>query len=110
MGGIGWRARSGGEHQVVVLPSAPCSLPYIVLARLMVAKRVNAALRQFQGSARFPGLGVTASADRPPDHHERRVAVEVNIGPGERPEFLGPGASEQRQDDVGVQTRVLRGG
>jgi hypothetical protein len=33
-------------------------------------------LREFQGAARFPGLGVSASADRAPYHDERRVAVK----------------------------------
>jgi hypothetical protein len=35
----------------------------MVLVRLMVAQHVNAALRQFQGAARFPGLGITASTN-----------------------------------------------
>jgi hypothetical protein len=35
----------------------------MVLARLVVAQHVNAALRQFQGAARFPGLGVTAGTN-----------------------------------------------
>ena len=33
----------------------------------MIAQHVNAALRRFQGAARFLGIGVTASADRAPD-------------------------------------------
>src|SRR5690242_144584 len=82
-------------------------MPYLVLERLMAAQHVNAALRQFQGAARFPGLGVSASADRAPYHDERRVAIEVNIGPGERPEFLGPRTGEQRHDDVGTPSPAL---
>ena len=85
-------------------------MPYFFLAGLMVAQPIDAALRQFEGAAGFPGLGLATSADRAPDHDERRIAVEVDIGPGKRPELLGPGTGEQRHDDIGVQVSVLRSG
>lgn len=48
MRGVGWRADLRREHQVVVVPSAARGLSYLVLARLMVAQRVNAALWQLE--------------------------------------------------------------
>jgi hypothetical protein len=76
----------------------------------MITQGVDAALRQFKGAAGFSGLGVATGTNGMPDHDERRIAVEVNVRPRERPEFLGPGTGKQRQDDVGVKACVLRSG
>ncbi len=91
MRGVGRCANSRRKHQVIVLSPAARSLPYPLLACVMVAQHIDAALGQFEGAAGFPGLGFAASTNRAPDHHERRVVIEVNIRPGDRPEFLGPG-------------------
>src|ERR1700733_10659899 len=76
----------------------------------MITQDVDAALRQFQSAAGFPGLDIATGTNGMPDHDERRFAIEVDVGPGERPELLGPGTGKKRQDDVGVKARVLRGG
>ena len=59
--------------------------------------------REGQGAAGLAGLGVAAGADGAPDHDvrrdrwcRRRAAVEVDVAPGQRPQFLGTGAGEQR--------------
>jgi len=69
-------------------------MPYFFLTNLMVAQHFDTALRQFECAARFPGLGLASSADGAPDHDERRIAVEVNIRPGERSKLLRPGTGE----------------
>ena len=55
------------RHDRQRTPADTRGLSYLVLERLVIAQHVNAALRRFQGAARFLGLGVTASADRAPD-------------------------------------------
>ena len=75
----------------------------------MGAQHIDAALRKFKRTSRFPGLGIAPSTNRAPDHDERRVAVEIDVRPGERTKFLGTGAGEQRQDDIGIQAAILRG-
>ena len=87
----------------MVLLLIPRGVPDLVLALLVITQDADAALRQFQGAAGFPSLGVATGTNRVSDHDERRIAVEVDVRPGERPQFLGPGTSEQRQDDLGAQ-------
>ena len=46
-------------------------------------------------SAGTLGLRVTAGPHRTPQRHRRRITIEVQVGPGQCPQFLGPGPGQQ---------------
>jgi hypothetical protein len=45
--GVGWRADSRRQHQIVVMPCTARGPPYFFLTGLMVAQRIDTALRKF---------------------------------------------------------------
>ena len=82
--GVGGRPGPRGKHQVAIMPSTARLLSDEPLRFAMVAQHVNAALRQRQRAAGFPGLGLSPGPDRTPHHDEGRIGFQIDVRPGER--------------------------
>lgn len=74
----------------------------------------DAARRQGERAPGLPGLCVPAPPDRTPHSDARRLrrlevrpTLEEDVVPGEGPQFLGPGTSQQRDDDLRVHRSPL---
>jgi len=103
------------EDEVEVNPTGAGQVACPVLHQLVLGEDVVAAGRQRQRTPREPRLGIPGRPDRPEDRHRwrhGRIAVgppdEVEVLPGQRAHLLGPGAREQRHDDVRLHPRADR--
>ena len=74
----------------------------------MLPQRHDALVRQLQRPPRPGRLRVTTPTHRPPHLHRRRIAIQVQMLPRQRPQLLGATPCQQRQDYVVVHP--IRGG
>src|SRR4029453_12943067 len=94
-GAIRLGAVSTGEHQIVVNPPLPHPNPLGKLAFSVFAERVDAERRQLQGSSGSLSLFLPTCPPGPPQLNARRrrrqtarITLQIQVTPGERPQFL----------------------
>ena len=92
------------NHQAVVPPPRSGSRLVGRLALLLPVQRLRGHLRDHEIAPGVRCLDVASCPDRPVDSHAR--ACQVDLGPAQRADFLGPDASGETQDDVRVQRRL----
>ena len=100
-------SRARAKHQPPVDPRRAGPHPRLDLVLAVTSQHCNASLRKLQRSPRPSRLRVSATPDRTPHLHRRRITVKMQVLPGQCTQLLRPGSREQRHHDVRIHRRPL---